>query len=61
MPAGLNVCVLKNAYRTNQGVSRGNDMLKCFIFAITVAGVVPCGGPKKSLRTSSIVQIIFSF
>ena len=25
------------------------------------AGVVPYGGPKKSPRTSSIVQIIFSF
>ena len=25
------------------------------------AGVVPCGGPKKSPRTSSIVQIIFLF
>ena len=23
--------------------------------------VVPCGGPKKSPRTSSIVQVIFSF
>ena len=31
------------------------------LFAITAAGVVPCGGPKKSSRTSSIVQIIFSF
>ena len=29
-------------------------------FAITAAGVVPYGGPK-SLCTSSIVQIIFSF
>ena len=29
-----------------------------FLFAITAAGVVPCGGPKKSPRTSSIVQII---
>ena len=27
----------------------------------TAAGVVPCGGPKKSPRTSSIVQVIFSF
>ena len=27
----------------------------------TAAGVVPCGGPKKSPRTSYIVQIIFSF
>ena len=32
-----------------------------FLFAITAAGVVPCGGPKRSTRTSSIVQIIFSF
>ena len=30
------------------------------LFAINVAGVVPCGGPKKSPRTSSIVQVIFS-
>ena len=30
-------------------------------FAITAAGVVPCGGPKKSPRTSSIVQIIIFF
>ena len=29
------------------------------LFAITAAGVVPCGGHKKSPRTSSIVQIIF--
>ena len=35
--------------------------LSLFLFAITAAGVVPCGGPKKSPRTSSIVQIIFSF
>ena len=27
------------------------------LFAITAAGVVPCGGPKKSPRTSSKVQI----
>ena len=32
-----------------------------FLFVITAAGVVPCGGPKKSPRTSSIVQVIFSF
>ena len=31
------------------------------LFAITAAGVVPCGGPKKSSRTSFIVQIIFFF
>ena len=32
-----------------------------FLFAMTAAGVVPCGGPKKSPRTSSIVQMLFSF
>ena len=31
------------------------------LFFITAAGVVSCGGPKKSLRTSFIVQIIFFF
>ena len=31
------------------------------LFAITAASVVPCGGPKQSPRTSSIVQIIFLF
>ena len=39
-------------------------MVVCNIYsstAITAAGVVPCGGPKKSPRTSSIVQVIFSF
>ena len=35
--------------------------LTIILFAITVAGVVPCGGPKKSPRTSSKVQIIFFF
>ena len=29
------------------------------LFIITVAGGVPCGGPKTSPRTLSIVQIIF--
>ena len=31
-----------------------------FSFAITAAGVVSCGGRRKSPRTSSIVQIILS-
>ena len=31
------------------------------LFPITAAGVVPCGGPKKSPRTSSIVQVILFF
>ena len=39
--------------------SKGSNFY--ILFAITAAGVVPCGGPKKSPRTSSIVQIIFSF
>ena len=39
--------------------SRGSYLY--ILFAITAAGVVPCGGPKKSPRTSSIVQIIFLF
>ena len=32
----------------------------CFYFFITADDVVPCGDPKKSPRSSSIVQIIFS-
>ena len=36
-------------------------MSDLFLFAITVAGVVPCGGPKKYPFTSSKVQIIFFF
>ena len=35
--------------------------LLLLLFAITAAGVVPCGGLKKYPRISSIVQIIFSF
>ena len=31
------------------------------LYDITAAGVVPCGGTKKSPRTSSIVQIILFF
>ena len=39
--------------------SKGSNLY--ILFAITAAGVVPCGGRKKSPRTSSIVQIIFLF
>ena len=39
--------------------SKGTNLY--ILFAITAAGVVPCGGRKKSPRTSSIVQIIFLF
>ena len=37
--------------------SKGSNLY--ILFAITAAGVVPCGGRKKSPRTSSIVHIIF--
>ena len=30
------------------------------LFVITSAGFVPCGSPKKALRTSSTVHVIFS-
>ena len=43
----------------NVFTSKGSN--NYILFAITAAGVVPCGGPKKSPRTSSIVQIIFFF
>ena len=39
--------------------SKGSN--RYILFAITAAGVVPCGGRKKSPRTSSIVQITFLF
>ena len=39
--------------------SKGSNI--CILFAITAAGAVPCGGPKKSPRTSSIVHIIHVF
>ena len=35
--------------------------ISVLLFAITAAGVVPCGGPKKYPRTSFIVQIIYPF
>ena len=38
----------------------GKGMQSLILFAITAAGVVPCGGPKMSPRTS-LMQIIFSF
>ena len=36
-----------------------HTVLSAILFVITAAGVVPCGGPKKSPHTSYIVQIIF--
>ena len=39
--------------------SKGSNLY--ILFANSAPGVVSCGGPKKSLRTSSIVQIIFLF
>ena len=38
-----------------------NELAFIFLFAITAAGVVLCGGPKMSPCTSSVVQIIFYF
>ena len=32
-----------------------------FLFAVTAAGVVQCGGRKTAPRTSTIVQFIFYF
>ena len=37
------------------------ELIIIFLFVVTEAGVVPCGIPKKRLRTSSIVQFIFYF
>ena len=39
--------------------SKGSNLY--ILFAFTAAGVVPCGGPKRYPRTSSIAQFIFSF
>ena len=39
--------------------SKGSNLY--ILFAVTAAGVVPCGGRKKFPRTSSIVQIIYLF
>ena len=39
--------------------SKGSNLY--ILFAITAAGVVPCGGSKMSPRTSSIVQILLLF
>ena len=39
--------------------SKGSNFY--ILFAITAAGVVPCGGRKEPPRTSFIVQIIFLF
>ena len=39
----------------------GHEKACLFLFTITAAGAVLCGSPKKSTRTSSTVQIIFSF
>ena len=35
------------------------ELTLIFLFAVTAAGVVPCGGPQNSPRTSSIVQIMY--
>ena len=63
--------LLSDHINITQGVHQGN-ILSPLLFNIFMndigdsllldnTGVVPCGGPKKFPRTSSIVQIIFSF
>ena len=47
-------------YRKNKSFMQKSISL-LFLFAITAAGVVPCGGPRKSPCTASIVQILFFF
>ena len=44
-------------------IAQSNEIPTLFksSFALTAAGVVPCGGPKIYPRTYSIVQFIFSF
>ena len=43
------------------GETPGKKGLSYILFATTAADVVPCGGPTKSPRISSIVQIISFF
>ena len=45
-------------FKIHQYCPSGSYLLFCILFAITAAGVVPWGGPKKPPRTSSIVQFI---
>ena len=56
-------------YFMSYNIVKPNIILQCVVtaskasnlyilFAITATGVLPCGGRKKSPRTSSIVQII---
>ena len=56
----ISIVEIKIKCRSNENsASKGSNLY--ILFAITAAGVVPCGGPKKSPRTSSIVQIIVFF
>ena len=51
------LCNMVHALRVCSLLS--NELAFAFLFAITAAGVWPCGGTKKSPRTSSIVHITF--
>ena len=62
---GLNTIIFKYVYwymKQISGERLQDHWSSGILFAIAAAfSVVPCGGPKKSPRTSSIVQIIFLF
>ena len=54
----IELSIVPSRFRSSSGFKGSYNYI---LFAITAAGVVPCGGPKKSPRTSSIVQIISFF
>ena len=58
---GLMFLLFLSGMRNSPALNAGT-IPRTTLFNITsLAGVVPCGGPKKSPRTSSIEHIIFSF
>ena len=62
----LQQCFLFFIVVVKLGHNLGNSQVSVYrtigpTLVVTAAGVVPCGSPKKRLRTSSIVQFIFYF
>ena len=58
----INIFIFSHIFFGNYSFLVGRNGPNLYtLFAITAAGVVPCGGPKTSPRTSSIVQIILFF
>ena len=60
----LTGCAIKRIYITicvsfRGGMAHPLSHIKFFLFDITATGVVSCGGPKTSSRTSSIVLILY--